>query len=66
MKKSTRMVISICTLALLITLFLIGTQAYFHKNEINLASDRCQESGGIPEVESDLLSLHYTFSCDKS
>ena len=64
MKTKTKMFILIGVLTLVTTLFLVGTQSYFHNKEINYASDKCYEIGGSPKVKSDFLALNYSFSCE--
>ncbi|MCM3761429.1 hypothetical protein M3212_11605 [Alkalihalobacillus oceani] len=64
MKVNRKIGVALCALALLMAVFLVGTQSYFNNKEISLASDRCSETGGAPKVERNLLSLSYTFSCE--
>lgn len=49
---------------LLMVMFLVGAQSYFSHKEINLASERCLEIGGVPQVTSGFLTINYSFSCD--
>ncbi|MGR9049530.1 hypothetical protein ACQ4XT_12975 [Halobacillus faecis] len=57
------MVLTLCTLTMIMGIFLVGTQSYFNIKEINNASDQCYEIGGTPEVESDFMAINYSFEC---
>lgn len=65
MKLKTKLLLSVIGLALLTTVFLIGSQSYFNNKEVNLASDKCYQKGGQPNVEMAFLTLNYSFSCDE-
>ena len=66
MKNRTKVIILISTLSFVMVAFLISTQSYFNNKEIRLASDRCYEIDGMPEVQGNFLNLDYSFSCQKN
>lgn len=66
MKIRTKMLIAIGALSFVMIAFLVSAKSYFNNKEISLANDRCYEIGGMPKVESDFLTLNYSFSCQEN
>lgn len=56
-------VLALCSLTIVMGIFLLGMQSYFNNKEIENASDQCYEIGGTPKVESDFLAMNYSFEC---
>ena len=50
--------------AVLLSLFMVGTQAYFNSKEIRFASEGCLEQGGTIIVETTFMNLDYSFTCE--
>ncbi|MGG3802698.1 hypothetical protein [Metabacillus fastidiosus] len=66
MKINTRLFLSIGILSLVITIFLIGSESYFTRQEIRALNDGCHKVGGNPILEVEgFLGLNYYFSCEK-
>lgn len=64
MEYKTKWVVStLCTITILMGIFLVGTQSYFNSKEIDNASNQCYDIGGTPEVESSFLAISYSFEC---
>lgn len=66
MKIRTKMLVAIGVLSFVMISFLVSTKSYFNNKEIGLANDKCYEIGGMPKVESDFLTLNYSFSCEEN
>jgi hypothetical protein len=64
MNIRTKISIALGVLIFVTITFFIATQSYLNNKELRLASDRCYENGGYPKVESDSLTLHYSFICE--
>ncbi|WP_110114940.1 hypothetical protein [Bacillus sp. CGMCC 1.16541] len=65
MTKTTKLSLATAGIAVVMIVFLIGVKSYFNNQELNVATDRCFEKGGQPNVEMTFLTLSYSFSCDE-
>ncbi|WP_216827512.1 hypothetical protein [Alkalihalobacterium elongatum] len=51
-------------LSVVVIVFLIGSQSYFHTKEISQLTTRCLEIDGGATIETSFLNLSYSFSCE--
>jgi hypothetical protein len=65
MKKNLLNMLLMLNVAVLVTVFLIGIQSYFHSKEAQSLTEGCREVGGTPLLEIDTFVLSYSFSCEK-
>lgn len=62
--KNKVLMTAIIGFSLVMVVFLVGVSVYFNTKEINNASERCYEIGGMPTVETSFLTINYSFSCE--
>ncbi|MDV2682958.1 hypothetical protein RYX56_01075 [Alkalihalophilus lindianensis] len=65
MKKNLLVMLLVLNVAVLVAVFLLGTQSYFHSKEVQSLTEGCREVGGTPLLEIDTFVLAYSFSCEK-
>ncbi|WGD98319.1 hypothetical protein [Bacillus safensis] len=60
-----RQVTVIITILLLVLVTLYMTKRYFYSKEIKLLTESCQQAGGKIILETNSLSMDYSFECQK-
>lgn len=60
-----RQITVIITILLLVLVTLYMSKRYFYSKEIELLTESCQQAGGKIILETNSLSMDYSFECQK-
>lgn len=64
-QKLNRQITIIITTLLLVLVTLYMSKRYFYSKEIELLTESCQQAGGKIILETNSLSMDYSFECQK-